>query len=199
MMFAPPLAALIEAFQKLPGVGPKSAMRLALYVLKQPASYANQLAVALTQARESMAPCSCCGCLTDVHPCATCSNAERDHRLVCVVPESSDVFALERTRHFKGVYHVLGGLISPLDGVGPETLTIEVLLQRLGGGEVEEIILALPPSTEGDTTSLYLARLLNPLPVKLTRIAFGLPVGGELEYADSLTLLRALDGRQALV
>jgi recombination protein RecR len=198
-MFAQPLASLIEAFQKLPGVGPKSAMRLALFVLKQPSAYASQLSHALTHARETIAPCSSCGCLTDVHPCATCNNPERDHSLVCVVPESSDVFALERTHHFKGVYHVLGGLISPLDGVGPESLTIDTLLQRLRTGEVQELILALPPSTEGDTTSLYLARLLKPLPLKLTRIAFGLPVGGELEYADSLTLLRALDGRQMLI
>ncbi|MEB3245408.1 MAG: recombination mediator RecR [Vampirovibrionales bacterium] len=191
------LAALIEAFQKLPGVGPKSAMRLALHTLKQPEAYSHLLADALVQAKRVIQPCGVCGCLADAQPCALCRDDARQNSIICIVPESSDVFALERAGHFKGRYHVLGGLISPLDGIGPESLSIEALLGRLKHApDVQELILALAPSVEGDTTSLYLSRLLEPLPIKLSRIAFGLPVGGELEYADSLTLARALEGRR---
>jgi recombination protein RecR len=204
MSVTPPLAHLIETFQKLPGVGPKSAQRLAFHVLKQPKEFAYAFAEAMTHARDAVVTCQVCYNLSGQSPCEVCVSANRNRHLLCVVCDPRDLFALERTREFQGLYHVLGGLISPLDGVGPDDLRIAELLDRLQHPEsallppthIDEVILALPPSTEGDTTSLYLARQLKPFNVRVTRIAFGLPVGGDLDYADSLTITRAIQGRQ---
>jgi len=221
-----PLNRLIDAFRKLPGVGPKSAQRLAFHVLKQPPELAQDLAQALLDARTRVGFCSVCFNLSGQSPCEICASRNRHRHQLCIVAESRDLFALERTHEYRGLYHVLLGLISPLDGIGPEDLKIQALISRLQASQavtvptdgmpaahgedqpptetpIEEVILALPPSIEGDTTSLYLAKLLKPLqaamPLRVTRIAFGLPVGGELEYADSMTLVRALQGRQDVV
>jgi recombination protein RecR len=189
-----PLSRLMESFQKLPGVGPKTAQRLAFYVLKQPEVFASSFAQALITAKESVKPCPICFHLSSQAPCEICQSKHRLQQQVCVVADPRDVFALERTQEYRGLYHVLGGVISPLDGIGPEQLNIKSLLERTL--TLDEIILALPPTTEGDTTSLYLAKLLAPLKITVSRIAFGLPVGGDLDYADSLTITRALQGRQ---
>ena len=191
-----PLARLIDEFQKLPGIGPKSAQRLAFHVLKQSADDVRSLAEALVDARAKIGYCEQCYNLSSQAVCEICSQPRRKKSTICMVSEPKDLYALERTNEFSGVYHVLGGLISPLEGLNPEELKIKELLARLHGDDVEEIILALPPSIEGDTTSLYLSRLIKPLNIKLTRIAFGLPVGADLEYADNMTLSRALQGRQ---
>jgi recombination protein RecR len=203
MSYTLPLARLIEEFQKLPGVGPKSAQRLAFHVLKQSPDDVRNFSEALLDAREKIGYCEQCYNLSCQRVCEICSQPHRKKNLVCLVSEPKDLYALERTNEFRGVYHVLQGLISPLEGIGPEDLKIRELLARLSqmtpDGEqepVEEIILALPPSIEGDTTSLYLSRIIKPLEIKLTRIAFGLPVGADLEYADSMTITRALQGRQ---
>lgn len=197
MTYTLPLARLIEEFQKLPGVGPKSAQRLAFHILKQSPEDVKQFSESLLQAKAQIGFCEVCYNLSSQSPCEICRHTNRNARLVCVVAEARDLFALERTGEFQGTYHVLNGLISPLEGVGPEDLKIQELIRRLGES-IDEIILALPPSIEGDTTSLYLARLIKPLGVKLTRIAFGLPAGGDLEYADSMTITRALEGRREL-
>lgn len=199
MSYTLPLARLIEEFQKLPGIGPKSAQRLAFYMLKQSSRDVENFSNALLEAKAKIGYCERCYNLSSQTPCEICQNATRQVHLVCVVSEPRDLYALERTGEYKGTYHVLGGLISPLEGIGPEDLKIRELLARLSAPELQEIILALPPSIEGDTTSLYLAKLIKPLGVKLTRIAFGLPVGGDLEYADSMTITRALQGRQEVV
>jgi recombination protein RecR len=227
MLYAPPITRLIEAFQRLPGVGPKTAQRLALHILKQPENTAQQFSQALIEAKQQIVPCSQCYAWTDHDPCAICASPNRNTSQICVVAEYSDLSALERTNEYRGLYHVLNGLISPLAGVGPEDLTIRALLDRLqasrpSGGEavtaypsslgnsinpiavtsshhpVHEVILALPPSVEGDTTSLYLSRQLQAMGIQITRIGFGLPVGGDLEYADTLTITRALQARQAV-
>jgi recombination protein RecR len=198
MTYTLPLARLIEAFQKLPGIGPKSAQRLAFHILKQSPEDVRSFSDALLDARDKIGYCESCFNLSAQTICEVCSHPNRKKNLLCVVAEPKDLYALDRTGEFQGVYHVLQGLISPLEGVGPEDLKIKELLSRLAQPEVEEVILALPPSIEGDTTSLYLSRLLKPLGIKLTRIAFGLPVGADLEYADSMTITRALQGRQVL-
>lgn len=196
-----PLEQLINAFARLPGVGPKTAQRYAFFVLKQPPEVAQLIASAITTAKTEVKSCQVCHHWSHQDPCEICENPKRNALQLCVVESQQDVFALERTQTFTGKYHVLGGLIAPLDGVGPDQLTIRTLLERLPIAaakptmEVMEVILALPPSTEGDTTSLYLSRILKPLGVKVSRIAYGLPVGGDLDYADQLTLTRALDGR----
>ncbi|MBY0449135.1 MAG: recombination mediator RecR [Cyanobacteria bacterium] len=191
-----PLVRLIEAFQKLPGVGPKSAQRLAFHVLKQSSDDVGQFAEILKEAKAQIRECPECFNLSGQSPCEICRNKSRDANTLCVVAEPSDIFALERTGEFRGLYHVLHGLISPLHGIQPEDLKIRPLLARLGeANPIREIILALPPSIEGDTTSLYLSRIIQPLGISLTRIAFGLPVGGDLDYADNLTISRALAGR----
>jgi recombination protein RecR len=217
MYLSPPLARLIETFQQLPGIGPKTAQRLAFFVLGQPESVVQRFADALLDAKHSIQPCGVCHYLSSQSPCELCSAAHRDPHVVCVVADTRDVMALERTGEYRGLYHVLagaqGGLISPLAGVGPDDLNVHSLRARLpaapdpatpaaslaSASSIQEVILALPPSLEGDTTSLYLARLLAVHPVRLTRIAFGLPAGGELEYADTLTISRALKGRVSLV
>jgi recombination protein RecR len=198
MSLPEPLARLVEHLSRLPTVGPKTAQRLAFHVLRMPEPEVRALAEALVEAKARTRPCSVCFHLTDTDPCEICTNPSRDRSVLCVVEDSRDVVALERAREFKGRYHVLQGAISPLDGVGPEDLRIRELLDRLRTGEVKEVILATNPRVEGDATALYLARLIRPLGVRVTRIAHGLPVGGDLEYADEVTLAKALEGRREL-
>jgi recombination protein RecR len=195
---AAPVARLIEEFHKLPGVGPKSAQRLTYYLLRAPEEEARALAQAILEMKEKITFCSTCQNVTDRDPCAICANPERDSSLICVVEEPLDILALERTRSYNGLYHVLHGVISPMDGVGPEHLKVEELLERLKGGTVQEVILATNPNLEGEATAMYLTRLLHPLGVRVTRLARGLPSGADLEYADDLTLTRALEGRQEM-
>jgi recombination protein RecR len=192
------VARLIEEFHKLPGIGPKSAQRLAYHVLRAPIAEARALAEAILEARERVTLCSRCQHLTDVDPCRFCSDPQRDRSLICVVEEPLDVLAVERSGRFRGLYHVLHGVISPMDGVGPEDLKVGELLDRLRSGEVKEVIVATNPSLEGEATAMYLARLLRPLGVRVTRLARGLPMGADIEYADDITIARALEGRQEL-
>jgi recombination protein RecR len=204
-MSVAPLAPMIEALAKLPGIGPKTAERLAFFIVKQPMAFADTLGEAIVQVRQRVQFCGQCHVLSEGPMCPICTNTRRNQHTICVVADSPDLFAIERTQAFDGRYHVLGGLISPLDGVGPQDLHVRSLIGRCGEAtpegapQITEAILALPPTTEGDTTSLYLARLMQPLGVKVTRIAFGLPVGGNLDYADQLTLTRAMTGRSAVV
>jgi recombination protein RecR len=191
------LQMLIDEFARLPGIGHKTAQRLALYVLKQPREDAIRMAKALVNVKDKTRTCSVCCNITEADPCAICASPKRDRSVLCVVEEPNDVMALEKTNDFRGLYHVLGGSLSPLDGIGPDDLKIRELLARLGG-EITEVILAMNPNVEGEATTLYLGRLLKPLGVKVTRIARGLPVGGDLEFADEATLSRALEGRIAL-
>jgi recombination protein RecR len=191
-----PLARLIEHLQRLPGIGAKSAQRLAFHVLRTPRGEVDRLAEALRDVKERVSYCSVCSNITDIDPCAYCSSSDRDHRFICVVEEPQNVAAIEKTRGFKGVYHVLMGALSPLQGVGPDDLKIRELLARVGQGGVEEIILATNPNVEGEATAIYLARLLKPLGVRVTRIAMGVPVGSDLEYTDELTISRAMEGRR---
>ncbi|RKO67974.1 recombination mediator RecR [Desulfofundulus salinus] len=193
-----PANRLIEELSKLPGIGPKTAQRLAFYLLNAPPEVAHNLARALVFARDNVRYCSVCANLTDREVCQICSDPGRDNTLVCVVQEPRDVLAMEKTRGYRGLYHVLQGAISPLAGVGPNDLTIKQLLARLGEGKIKEVILATNPDVEGDATALYLAQLIKPLGLKVTRIAHGLPVGAHLEYADEMTLARALEGRREL-
>ncbi len=193
-----PLVRLVEQFARLPGVGRKTAQRFAFYILNQPEEKAREFAQAILDARTKIKKCSICGNLTDEELCPICAAKERDTSLVCVVEDPRDVLAFERTKEYNGVYHVLHGLISPMDGVGPEQLTIKELLARVQAGGVREAIMATNPTVEGEATAMYLARLLKPLGVKVSRLAYGIPVGGNLEYADEVTLYRALEGRSEL-
>jgi len=193
---AAPVARLIQEFHKLPGIGPKSAQRLTYYLLRAPQEEALALAQAILEVKEKIAFCSACENVTDTDPCLICADPQRDRSLICVVEEPLDILALERTGSYHGLYHVLHGVISPMDGVGPEDLKVEELLERLKAGSVQEVILATNPNLEGEATSMYLSRLLRPLGLRLTRLARGLPTGADLEYADDLTLSRALEGRQ---
>jgi recombination protein RecR len=193
---AAPLARLIEEFHKLPGIGPKSAQRLAYYLIRMPAEEAQALAEAVLAVKERVVFCPICQNITESTPCYICSSESRDRTRMCVVEEPLDVLSLERTRAYKGLYHVLHGVISPAIGIGPEDLKIREMLERLKGNEVEEVILATNPSLEGESTAMYIHRLLSPLVPRVTRLARGLPVGGDLEYADEVTLSRALEGRQ---
>jgi recombination protein RecR len=195
---APPVAALIEEFSKLPGVGVKTAQRLTFFLLRSPADQARRLAEAIMRVKESIVYCSRCFNITEVDPCLICSNPNRDQELICVVEEPLDVLALERTGAYKGLYHVLHGALSPVEGIGPKDLRIEELLKRLHEGTVREVILATNPNFEGEYTANYLQKELKPLPVKVTGLARGLPIGGDLEYADEGTLSRALEGRREL-
>ncbi len=192
-----PLATLIEQLQRLPGVGPKSAQRLALHILKRSQSEVEQLAKALLDAKQQVGLCQVCFHLSAEPTCDICQNPQRDKHSICVVADSRDVIALERTREFHGTYHVLGGTISPMDGIGPEQLNISALIKRIDKQDVKEVIIAISPTVEGETTTLYLGRLIKPF-TRVTRIAFGLPMGGDLEYADEITLARALEGRREL-
>ncbi|WP_406677415.1 recombination mediator RecR [Moorella sp. ACPs] len=198
MFYPEPLNKLIAALGKLPGVGPKTAQRLAFYLLNAPAAEAENLAAAILEARRKTHYCSVCGNLTDRDPCLLCTDPERDHTIICVVEEARDIVALEKTRQYRGLYHVLQGAISPVDGIGPDQLRVKELLRRLQGGEVKEVVLATNADVEGEATALYLARLLKPLAVRVTRLAYGLPVGSDLEYADEITLARAFNGRHEM-
>ena len=195
MSLPPPIVRLVEELQRLPGIGPKSALRLAFHLLKSPREETDRLTQAVRDVKEKVTYCSVCNNITETDPCAFCRNRDRDHRLVCVVEEPQNVSAIEKTREFKGVYHVLMGALSPLQGVGPDDLKIKGLLARIGDG-VTEVILATNPNVEGEATAIYLARLLKPLGVRVTRIAMGLPVGSDLEYADEVTMHKALEGRR---
>jgi recombination protein RecR len=193
-----PVQRLVEAFSRLPGIGPKTASRLTYYLLRQPADEANTLADALRDLKERTRFCEVCFNITEASPCPICKSDERDRAMICVVEEPLDVLALERTRDFCGLYHVLHGTISPMDGVGPEDLKIRELLARVQAGGVREVILATNPSLEGENTAMYVHKKLAALGVKVTRLARGLPVGGDLEYADEVTLSRALEGRREM-
>jgi recombination protein RecR len=193
-----PLARLIEHLQKLPGIGAKSAQRLAFHILRAPREEAEQLCEAVRDVKDRVSHCSICNHITDVDPCRFCADEARDHRLICVVEEPQNVTAVEKTRDFRGTYHVLMGALSPLQGVGPDDLKIKGLVERVGRGGVEEVILATNPNVEGEATAIYLARLLKPLGVRVTRIAMGIPVGSDLEYADEITMGKAMEGRREL-
>ena len=190
------LVRVIEELQRLPGVGPKSAQRLAFHILRAPREQAERLAAAIRDVKERVTYCSTCNNITDTDPCEYCHSEDRDQRTICVVEEPQNVSGIEKTREFKGLYHVLMGAISPLQGIGPDQLKIKGLLARISGGNVAEVILATNPNVEGEATALYLARLLKPLGVKVTRIAMGVPVGSDLEYADDVTMHKALEGRR---
>ncbi len=196
--FTKPLSKLIGHFEKFPGVGPRTAQRLALFILKQPESTIRDFSKALLEAHSNVGHCKKCFNLTSEEECEICRNSNRNQKIICVVAETKDLLALERSREFKGVYHVIGGLISPMDSVGPDLLEIRSLVERVSKNDIDEIILALTPSVEGDTTSLYIGKLLSPF-TKVTRIAYGLPMGSELEYVDEVTLARALEGRTNLI
>ena len=195
--FTKPISKLIAHFEKFPGIGPRTAQRLALFILKQPESTIKDFSKTLIEAHSNVGHCKKCFNLTSEDECEICRNTERNHEVICVVAETRDLLALERSREFKGVYHVIGGLISPMDSIGPELLEIRSLVERVSKSEIKEIILALTPSVEGDTTSLYIGKLLTPF-TKVTRIAYGLPMGSDLEYVDEVTLARALEGRTNL-
>jgi len=191
-----PLAKLIEQFQRLPGIGAKSAQRLAYHILKTPREEVDRLGDAMREVKERVTYCSVCSNITDTDPCFFCTNPSRDPRLICVVEEPENVNGVERTRGFNGLYHVLMGALSPLHGVGPDDLKIKELLRRVVDGSVEEVVLATNPNVEGEATAIYLAKLLKPLGMKVTRIAMGVPVGSDLEYADEVTMQRAMEGRR---
>ena len=193
--FAPPVEKLIEQFERLPGIGYKTAQRLAFFVLDLPEDQAAEFAQAILDAKQTVHTCKVCQNLTDGEICSICSDPMRDKGLICVVTDPKDVVALERTREYKGLYHVLHGVISPLNGIGPDQLRIKALLQRVADEDIREVIMATNPDTEGEATAMYLSRLLKPFGVAVTRLAYGVPVGGHLEYADEVTLTRALEGR----
>ncbi len=195
-IYTPALQKLIDELGKLPGVGPKSAQRIAFHLIKIPEQEALSLADAIQQAKQKVRFCETCFNMSDEAICEICSDSQRDNSLVCVVEEPRDIVALERTREYKGLYHVLQGAINPIDGIGPEQLKIRELLERLKGNTVVEVILCTNPNIEGEATAMYLAKLIEPLGIQVSRIASGLPVGGDLEYADELTLGRALEGRR---
>jgi recombination protein RecR len=191
-----PLTRLVDQLQRLPGIGRKSAQRLAFHILRSPREDADLLCEAVRDVKEKVSYCSVCNTITDVDPCAFCSDEGRDRRVICVVEEAQNVAVIEKSREFKGMYHVLMGAISPLQGIGPDELKIRGLLARVAGGAVEEVILATNPNVEGEATAIYLARLLKPLGVRVTRIAMGVPVGSDLEYADEVTMNKAMEGRR---
>jgi recombination protein RecR len=193
-----PLAKLVEQLQRLPGIGAKSAQRLAFHVLKTPREEVDRLTDAMRDVKDRVTYCSICSNITDVDPCYYCTDSGRDPRIICVVEEPENVTGVEKTRDFKGLYHVLMGALSPLHGVGPDDLKIKSLLTRVSAGTVEEVILATNPNVEGEATAIYLAKLLKPLGVRVTRIAMGVPVGSDLEYADEVTMQRAMEGRREL-
>jgi recombination protein RecR len=191
-----PLNKLIEQLQRLPGIGAKSAARLAYHVLKTPREEVERLVLAMREVKDRVTYCSVCSNITDVDPCYFCTHSGRDQRIICVVEEPENVTGIEKTRDFNGLYHVLMGALSPLHGVGPDDLKIRELLGRVAGGNVEEVILATNPNVEGEATAIYLAKLLKPLGVRVTRIAMGVPVGSDLDYADEVTIHKAMEGRR---
>ena len=198
MIYPKAIAALIEQFQKFPSVGPESAQRMAFHLLRMPMSNVENFAKAVIEAKRNTHTCEICFNLSAQSPCEICSSTQRDHSVICVVSETKDLIAIEKTNEFKGLYHVLQGLISPIDGIGAEDIRIKELLNRLTNDEVKEIILALSPSVEGEATSLYLTKLIKPFGIKVSRIAFGLPVGADLEYADEMTIAKAIEGRREI-
>ena len=198
MDVAEPINRLIEQFKKLPGIGTKSAQRLAFFVLKMDSLDANQLAESILEVKRSIRRCSVCNNLTDIDPCQFCVATNRSDKLLCIVEESNDILPVEKTHSFNGRYHVLMGSLSPLKGITPDQLAITSLLQRLQSQTVEEVIVATNPNVEGETTALYLSRLIKPLGIRVTRLALGLPVGGDLEYADEVTMAKAIEGRREL-
>ena len=197
-MTAPPLAHLINELTKLPGVGGKSAQRLAYHILKRPAAEAEALASAILDVKTKIFRCSVCNNMTDVEPCAICDDPRRDPTALCVVEEAFNIQTIEQTRDFKGVYHVLLGALSPLKGIGPQDIDVGGLVKRVRAGNIREVIIATNPNVEGEATALYIAQQLRPLEVRTTRLAFGLPVGGDLEYADQVTMAKALEGRREI-
>ena len=197
-MTAPPLANLINELTKLPGVGGKSAARLAYAILKRPAAEAEALAAAILEVKSKIFRCSMCNNMTDVDPCAICTDARRDPSLICVVEEAFNIPTIEQTRDYKGMFHVLLGALSPLKGVGPQDIDVAGLVRRVRSGSIREVIIATNPNVEGEATALYIAQQLRPLGVRTTRLAFGLPVGGDLEYADQVTMAKALEGRREI-
>jgi recombination protein RecR len=194
--FAPSITRLIDELRRLPGIGQKTAQRLAFYLLREDREQALALSDAIREAKERIRECSICNNITDNDPCLFCASATRNKSLICVVEEATNIQAVEKTRQFNGLYHVLGGALSPLQGIGPEQLKIKSLIERLKGGTVEEIIVATNPTAEGEATSVYLSKLIRPLGVRVTRIAMGIPVGSDLEYADEVTMMKAMEGRR---
>ncbi|CUA81285.1 MULTISPECIES: recombination mediator RecR [Anoxybacillus] len=198
MYYPEPISKLIDSFMKLPGIGPKTAVRLAFFVLNMKEDIVLDFAKALVNAKRNLTYCSSCGHITDKDPCYICEDDKRDRSIICVVQDPKDVIAMEKMKEYNGLYHVLHGAISPMEGIGPEDIKIAELLRRLQDETVQEVILATNPNIEGEATAMYISRLLKPTGVKITRIAHGLPVGGDLEYADEVTLSKALEGRREL-
>ena len=198
MQYPEPIAKLIDSFMKLPGIGPKTAVRLAFFVLEMKEDDVFDFGKALVNVKRHLTHCSICQNITDRDPCAICDDASRDRTVICVVQDAKDVMAIEKMKEFRGMYHVLHGAISPVDGIGPEDIKVPELLKRLEDETVQELILATDPNIEGEATAMYIARLVKPVGLKITRIAHGLPVGGDLEYADEVTLSKALEGRREL-
>lgn len=198
MIYPKSIASLIEHFQKFPSVGPKSAQRMAFYLLRMPMSEVEKFAQSMINAKQNTKTCEICFNLSATSPCEICQSSQRDKSTICVVAETKDLIAVEKTNEYKGLYHVLQGLISPMDGIGADDIRVKELLNRLTNDEVKEVILALSPSVEGEATSLYLSKLIKPFGIKISRIAFGLPVGADLEYADEITIAKAIEGRREL-
>lgn len=198
MIYPKSIASLIEHFQKFPSVGPKSAQRMAFYLLRMPKSEVEKFAQSMLDAKENTKTCEICFNLSSTSPCEICTSPQRDKSTICVVAETKDLIAIEKTNEYKGLYHVLQGLISPMDGIGADDIRIKELLNRLTDENVKEVILALSPSVEGEATSLYLNKLIKPFGIKISRIAFGLPIGADLEYADEITIAKAIEGRREL-
>lgn len=198
MIYPKSIASLIEHFQKFPSVGPKSAQRMAFYLIRMPKSEVEKFAQSMLDAKENTKTCEICFNLSSTSPCEICTSPQRDKSTICVVAETKDLIAIEKTNEYKGLYHVLQGLISPMDGIGADDIRIKELLNRLTDENVKEVILALSPSVEGEATSLYLNKLIKPFGIKISRIAFGLPVGADLEYADEITIAKAIEGRREL-
>ncbi|WP_347861785.1 recombination mediator RecR [Salimicrobium sp. PL1-032A] len=198
MYYPEPISKLIDSFTKLPGIGPKTAVRLAFYVLEMEEDDVLEFGKALVNAKRELTHCSNCGHITDQDPCSICQDESRNGTLICVVQDPKDVIAMEKMKEFSGKYHVLHGAISPMDGIGPEDINVESLIKRLKDEGVEELILATNPNVEGEATAMYISRLVKPAGIRITRIAHGLPVGGDLEYADEVTLSKALEGRREL-
>ena len=198
MIYPKSIATLIEHFQKFPSVGPKSAQRMAFYLLRMPENEVQKFAQAIIDAKANTHTCEVCFNLSSTSPCEICQSTKRDRSTICVVAETKDLIAIEKTNEYQGLYHVLQGLISPMDGIGADDIRIKELLTRLTSEEVQEVILALSPSVEGEATSLYLTKLMKPFGIKISRIAFGLPVGADLEYADEITIAKAIEGRREI-
>lgn len=198
MLYTSSFSKLIDVFRKMPGIGHKSAVRMAYYILSLSDAEVDGVIAAISEAKEKIHYCSVCRNMTESDPCEICSNPKRNHSVICVVEQPKDVIALEKTREYYGVYHVLHGAISPMDGVTPDDLCIKELLSRVAEGNVEEVIMANSPSIEGEATAMYISKLIRPFGIKVTRIAYGLPVGGDLEYADQITLVKAIEGRHEI-